>query len=413
MTDDLDRSDELREWYAEDERRDAAAGNGYHYDDPGPGEPPDINDHHPGEWNGQPTPDSRSDGAGQPKRERSTLRMQLLSVSDLGKLPAVKPLVDGLLYRNTLAQLSGPPGSFKSFISIDISCALASGQASWEGHRIPARERVVYVAAEGASGLRARIYAWCEHHAVDPSRLEGWLYILPIPLQLGAAVHVDQGAEMAQDVAAGLLVLDTRARCTVGLEENSATEQGRAVDAADRIRAATGCTVWGIHHSVRNGSTPRGSTAWDGAVWTDLRVTAEDTAVSVKVEKHKDAPSGKTYEYRMIPHTVSADLVPDLQEQERKSLVIFSHADRENQGRILTKFLKQAANIAENSCGTEGLTRTQLVDLCVAAGMSKATAYRAVNALIEKSFLHNVGTVNRCRYAYIGPTLDGDDDDQF
>ena len=39
MTDEIDRSDELREWYAEDERRDAAARNRHHWDDPGPGEP--------------------------------------------------------------------------------------------------------------------------------------------------------------------------------------------------------------------------------------------------------------------------------------------------------------------------------------------------------------------------------------
>lgn len=362
-----------------------------------PDEPPRRNGH-------------RVDGSqGHPKVEGPTLRMQLLSVSDLGKLPAVKPLVDGLLYRNTLAQLSGAPGSYKSFVSVGISCALASGQASWEGHRIAEREKVVYVAAEGVSGLRARCYAWCEHHAVDPSRLEGWLYILPIPVQLGAIVHVDQAVEMARDVSAGLLVLDTRARCTLGLEENSATEQGLAVEAADRIRAAAGCTVWGIHHTGRNGSTPRGSTAWDGAVWSDLRLTAEDASVAINVEKHKDAPSGKTYEYRMVPHTVSAELMPEVPEPQRKSLVVFSPAS-DKSAEIITPRREIVAKLAENSCGVEGLTRSKLVDLAVAAGLSQASAYRDVNALINASFLHNVGTDKRPRYAYVGPTLDGGND---
>mgnify|MGYP000880864700 CR=1 FL=1 len=38
---DVDRSDELREWIADDERREAAQRNGHHADDPGPPEPSD------------------------------------------------------------------------------------------------------------------------------------------------------------------------------------------------------------------------------------------------------------------------------------------------------------------------------------------------------------------------------------
>ncbi len=398
---DLDRSDEYLEWLAEDERREAAMLDGRHPDDPGPTEPHDDDPY---------IAASPPDIAGDTGRSKApTLRTQLLSVSDLGNLPAVKPLVDGLLYADTLAQLSGPPGSYKSFVSVGISCALASGENNWEGHRIPDRKKVVYVAAEGASGLRARIYAWCEHQSVDPKRLDGWLYILPIAVQLGNVVHVGQAVEMARDVEAGLLVLDTRARCTLGLEENSATEQGEAVDAADRIRAAAGCTVWGIHHTGRNGSTPRGSTAWDGAVWTDLRLKAEDGTVAIKTEKHKDAPSGKTFEYRMVSHTVSEKLMPGVAEPFRKSLVVFS-LDGEKNAEILTGSREKVAKLAENSCGIEGLTRPQLVDLAVAVGVSKAGAYRAVNALIGSSWLQNVGTESRRRYTYLGPTLDGDND---
>jgi len=367
-------------------------------------EPMDVGDHHAAEYIGGSTTNSQHRD-----QEPLTLRMRLLTVRDLGKLPTARPLVDGLLYRNTLAQLSGPPGTYKSFVAIDVSCALAAGEPSWEGHRIAKQEKVIYVAAEGASGLRARIYAWCSRHAVDPARLDGWLYVLPVPVQLGLVVHVDQAVQMARDVGAGLLVLDTRARCTLGLEENSATEQGRAVDAADRIRAAAGCTVWGIHHSGRNGSAPRGSTAWDGAVWSDLRLTAEESVVSIKVEKHKDAPSGKTYEYRMVSQTVPETLMPDVSELERKSLVVFSPT-LDKSAEIITPRREIVAKLAENSCGIEGLTRSKLVDLAVAAGLSQASAYRDVNALINASFLHNVGTDKRPRYAYVGPTLDGGND---
>jgi hypothetical protein len=365
--------------------------------------PPDVDDHHAGDYHADPTP-----AATMP-----AFADQLLSVSDFGRLPVVAPLVDGLLYRDTLAQLCGPPGSYKSFIAIGVCCALAAGRSNWEGHRIPRREHVVYVVAEGASGLHARILAWCERNNVNPADLDGWLHILPVAVQLGAVVHVDAALHMVNTVGAALLVLDTRARCTIGLEENSATEQGVAVEAADRIRAGADCTVWLIHHTGRNGQHPRGSTAWDGAVWSDLRLTADIATAAIKVEKHKDAPSGGTYDYRLLPHTVAPALMPGASEHARSTLVAFGSSG-ENSSENLTKILTQnensVAKIAENSCGIEGLSRTKLVALSVEAGMSEATAYRAVNALVKRGALTNIGTTKQRRYIRSGLTLGGDDD---
>lgn len=400
---DIDRSDEMLELDAEEARQESAALNNHHVGTilASDEEPLDVDEHHAAEY--QPDNDSRD--STQKSTPPPTFRTQLLSVSDLANLPAVEPLVHGLLYRNTLAQLSGPPGSYKSFISVNLSCALASGQTHWEGHHIRSREKVIYVAAEGASGLRARILAWCERNKVDAQLLEEWLYILPVPVQLGAIVHVDQAAEMAKDVAAGLLVLDTRARCTLGLEENSATEQGEAVDAADRIRQAAGCTVWGIHHTGRVGSTPRGSTAWDGAVWSDLRLTTEEEGtVAIKVEKHKDAASGATYNYRMMPHTVTEESMPGIDEESRNSLVVFSFCD-ENSAEILTRVENSVRTVCEKSCGLEGLSRAKIVALSVAAEIAESSAYRAVNTLIERGFLRNIGTDKRRRYITAGPML--------
>lgn len=331
------------------------------------------------------------------------LRDQLLSLDDLGRLPAADPLVAGLLYRNTLAQLAGPPGSYKSFVAVGLACAVAAGQ-SWEGHNVPRRQRVVYVAAEGASGLRARILAWCELSNVAPSTLDGWLYVLPVPIQLGVTTHVDAAATLVRDFDVGLVILDTRARCTLDLEENSATEQGKAIAAADRIREAGGCTVLAVHHSGRNGTAPRGSTAWDGAVWSDLRLRSDYLAATIHAEKHKDAPSGMDFHYRLVPHTVSSNAMPGTSESARKALVVVS-GDGEKTGEILTAHENSVRELCEKSCGLEGLTRTQIVDLAVEAGIAKSSAYRAVNTLVKHGQLRNVGTEKRVRYVYSGAQI--------
>jgi hypothetical protein len=48
--------------------------------------------------------------SGDQQQSRRHLRDRLLSLSALQDLTPVQPLIEGLLYRNTLAQLAGPPG---------------------------------------------------------------------------------------------------------------------------------------------------------------------------------------------------------------------------------------------------------------------------------------------------------------
>lgn len=249
------------------------------------------------------------------------LRDRLLRLPQLQNLPQVEPLIDGLLYRNTLAQLSGPPGCYKSFFSVAMCCALAAGK-TFGDFVVPNPGTVIYVAAEGASGLAARVSAWCEVWGVDVALVHDRLLFLDLPIQLGDPQDIQEAAEVVADLDADLLVLDTRARCTLGIEENSATLQGAAIDAADQIRRSAGCTVLGVHHSSRTGTAGRGSNAWDGAVWSDLRMEGGGLQASVHCEKHKDVPSGCDHRFALVPHTVSPEMMPNTLEPHRSTLVI-------------------------------------------------------------------------------------------
>ncbi|NLV77776.1 MAG: AAA family ATPase [Rhodococcus sp.] len=345
------------------------------------------------------------DEHGEYREPRPHLRERLLSLSDLAKMPGVEPLVEGLLYRDTLAQLSGPPGSYKSFVTLGLACSVALG-LNWEGHPVPQSGRVVYVAAEGASGLLARILAWCELSGVVPGDLDDRLFVLPAPIQLGNVVDVAEAIEVVRDLEAVLLVLDTRARCTIGLEENSATEQGRAIDQLERIQHAAACTVLAVHHSAKNSTGGRGSSVWDGAVWSDLRVTGEDLCVTLEVAKHKDAVSGIKHHYRLVPHTVSESLMPNASDEQRKSLVVVRRdpSDNLSDDRPSTRAV---LDILRTSAGHEGLSRAEIRDLAAEQGVSKSTAYEAVNALLKKGALRNVGTDRRMKYVPTAAYLEG------
>jgi hypothetical protein len=324
------------------------------------------------------------------------LRDRLLSLSTLQGLPPVQPLIEGLLYRNTLAQLAGPPGCYKSFAAIAMSCALAAGKSLGD-FMVPSRGTVVYVAAEGVSGLAVRVLAWCQHWGVDAALVRERLCFLDVPLQLGNFTDVVHASEVARELGADLLVLDTRARCTIGLEENSATAQGLAIDAADSIRDAAGCTVLAVHHSSRTGTAGRGSNAWDGAVWSDLRMDREDHLhAKIRCEKHKDVPAGCDHRFALVPHTVSEELMPNALSPQRSTLV-FSNATS-GLDFLRTKSQRVVLEVIWNQAPPEGFTPSQVVGLAAPSGVSKSSVYEALKFLAGKGSIKNIGTPNRSRY---------------
>jgi hypothetical protein len=328
------------------------------------------------------------------------LRDRLLSLDQLADMPPVRPLVHGLLYRGTLAQISGQPGSYKSFVAVGIAVSVAMG-LPWEGHAVPESGHVTYVVPEGASGIRARVLAHCDLSGIDPARLRGRLHFLPEPLYLGNSLNVAEAIEISVEQRSALVVLDTRARCTTGLEENSSTEQGRAIDAAERIQRASGATVLAVHHSGRNGDHGRGSNAWDGAIWSDLRITGEDLRCRIHCEKHKDVPDKCDHHYRLVPHEVPEHLMPGCDREQRSTLVAvqMGHLDTLAGDRRSTRAV---LDIVRNTAGSEGLTRAQIATFAEEQKLGRSTVYEAVNVLVNVAALRNIGTLKRARFVVNG-----------
>ncbi len=253
----------------------------------------------------------------------------------------------------------------------------------------------MYVAAEGANGMEARILAWAELWRVDPKELEQRLKVLPLPIQLGNKVDVSEAIEVVQETKAGLLVLDTRARCTLGLEENSATEQGKAIEAADAIRRA-GCSTFVVHHTSRVGSAGRGSNVWDGAVWSDLRMKGSALAATIHCEKHKDAPSQCDHHFSLIEHTVSENLMPGTLALHRQTLVLSGLRSGQNQ--ITAESCRVVLDIIRTSAPPDGFSGTEMVRLGAEKDLGRSTVYEALKWLHSEGYMNNRGTENRPKW---------------
>ena len=210
------------------------------------------------------------------------LRAALLDSAGLDNLPVPESLIDGWLFRDSLAWLHGKPGNGKSLVSLDWAACIDAG-LPWLSQPV-SKGPVLYVIAEGATGLHARVRAW-----EDRAQIKTGVRFLPVAIQLLNTGDASAIAELAAELATALVVIDTQARVTVGAEENSAVDMGRVVVAAEQIRRASHACVLFVHHEARGGENMRGSTALEGAADTVLRVVKDGPRIELTNPKQKDA----------------------------------------------------------------------------------------------------------------------------
>jgi hypothetical protein len=210
---------------------------------------------------------------------------EVLSSAELDDVPDLEPLVDGWLWMDTLFRIVGASASFKSFVVVDLLCHIAAGR-DWWGYRV-AKGPVLYMPAEGARGVRKRVRAW-EIRNNGGRRLDG-LHILPRPIQVTGDEWMAFVA-VCRQLGVRAIVLDTQARVTVGVEENSATQNSEVVAMLEELRTQTGAACGLVHHTGHVGDKGRGSTAIFGALQSEISVKRleKTRVVEVKAAKQKD-----------------------------------------------------------------------------------------------------------------------------
>jgi AAA domain len=323
-------------------------------------------------------PATEADGATEADRVTrlaESFTAQLVDTDGLDSLPEADPLLRDLLARDSLAWIYGKPGSGKSFVALDWAGCIAGG-IPWQRHEVVTPGPVLYIGAEGAHGVRRRVRAW---EALTGLPMAG-VSFLPVAPQLLDTFDMAALTRLVETMWPVLIVVDTQARTTVGAEENSARDMGRVVDAADRLRSASRACVLLVHHEGRNGEHPRGSSAVDGAADAIFRVTKDGPWVRVDNVKQKDGTEAEVVLLRLTATGESAVL----QSHEDVGLAAELSASED---RILGQ--------VRESFGTTGASTTVLRE---AAQLPKSSFYRALNLLVSRGMLRNVGTVRRPHY---------------
>lgn len=233
-------------------------------------------------------------------------------------------LVEDYIETGTLTSVIAPPASYKSFFALDLAASVATG-TPFHGN-LTKKGRVLYLVGEGLRGFHQRAQAWETHHGLpledfdvqentfkfqDPAACADFL----IDLQDRSLKSV---AAKGPSLKPDLIIIDTLARYSAGVEENSAKEIGILIEnISSFLVKQNDIAVIIIHHSGRQGTHSRGSSAVDGAVDFEYRLAADRSTktLSVTASKVKDHEPFPTRCYQL-------DSVPVHEKTTKTSLVL-------------------------------------------------------------------------------------------
>lgn len=181
---------------------------------------------------------------------RTRLLADLKQGAELDEVPDPEPLIDGLLYRNTVNYLAGASGAYKTIAALDMAARVGKGE-QFCGMTVT-RGKVLYVIAEGLTGMKFRRQSW-EHYHNNGEQMEAVTFV-PYAVQIANESEMSALISVAVQGQYDMVVFDTQAMCTVGVDENSNSEMAMVIDSLLILARLTNAAVLMVHHTGKDES---------------------------------------------------------------------------------------------------------------------------------------------------------------
>ncbi len=196
--------------------------------------------------------------------------------SELCNMPPKKWLVDQIFGAGEIGIFYGLPGCGKTFIVIDLIISICFGKMWARRFAVNAPLNVAYCAGEGISGLPSRFTTAAKYHDVALPNNFTFFKIIPqlylnddtsVTATIKQFVHEWKARQLAKEAEAlDVLVIDTFHTATTAADENSAKDMGKILHLCRWAAHELGCTVILVHHTNKNGTAERGSSALRGSM---------------------------------------------------------------------------------------------------------------------------------------------------
>ena len=227
--------------------------------------------------------------------------------------PEFEFLIEELLSVGDISVIGGPSQSGKSFLAIHAGMCVATRKPFFGREVKPGL--VIYIAGEGARGVKKRLRAWRKHFGVTLGRITPFVL-----LQTGVNLYAKEGdAKSLNDEIEGLrsqfdvdlamIVIDTLATASAGADENSFKDVSTVMENVVAIKSRFGCHICLVHHLNAGGTKLRGHTSLFANVDQVILVTRnEQTGVRTAVlDKQKDEESGKRFQFELKSIEIARD----------------------------------------------------------------------------------------------------------
>lgn len=196
---------------------------------------------------------------------------------------------------------AGVPGAGKSFLALDVALAIVRG-VDWFGADTE-QGNVGYIAAEAAGSFSTRLRGYLRHHGLTAKDIEPGFNLLGAGVHLGDKEQLKLLAESVRAFSPRLIVVDTLAAVTGGIDHNT-SEMQKAIDGAKLLQRETGATVLIVAHHGKDEA--KGIMGWQGvtaAAATIIAVTKSDDESAptryAKVMKQRNGIEGISYKWML------------------------------------------------------------------------------------------------------------------
>lgn len=259
-----------------------------------------------------------SQAEGEPARPR----FKLLDGFDLAanaKAPVY--LIDEILEEDAHGIMGGASMTYKTFIALRMAYSVCTGEP-FMGRRVYRQGKVLFIAGEGASGLSRRWKALQLKLGTVPA---GQFKMYGEGVTLKDATAMQRLKECIEDLKPTLVIFDTFAALSGGVDENSPSEVGGALSHVRRACQAGGASSLIVHHFGKDATKGfRGASSFTNDVDFAFMVNRPDNgpgdrSACMVCHKMKDGDQFKPLHFKASP--VPLGLI-DQKGQEVYSLVV-------------------------------------------------------------------------------------------
>jgi hypothetical protein len=171
--------------------------------------------------------------------------LRLIDGADLAaNAKAPTYLIDEVLEEDAHGIMGGLSMTYKSFMALRMAYSVCTG-VEFMGRRVYRTGPVIYVCGEGAGGISRR---WKAIQLKLGDIGSGKFFMYGAPLSLNNLESMQLLKECIEQVRPALVIFDTFASLSGGVEENSPTEVGQCLGNVRRVCQAGGASSLIVHH---------------------------------------------------------------------------------------------------------------------------------------------------------------------